>query len=212
MNLYESCLEQREELAYFMRRLYTQKLTTTSGGNLSMKIDDKHIIITPSSLDKARIQAEQIGLMTLDGENLTPHLKPSIESGMHRAIYKARGDISAIVHAHPVTASTFAAMDMNIDITLTAEAFYVLKQVDYSPYALMGTDGLADIVAKSLEKCNISVMKNHGISTVGNTILQAFDRLEVLEGAAIMTMNTALLKLASPMTSENIDELKAKFS
>ncbi len=208
MNLYESCLKEREELAYFMRRLYAQKLTTTSGGNLSMKIDENHIIITPSSLDKARISAEQIGLLSLDGENLTSHLKPSIESSMHRAIYKARNDISAIVHAHPVTASTFAAMDMKIDITLTAEAFYVLKQVDYSPYALMGTDGLAEIVAKSLENCNISVMKNHGITTVGSSILQAFDRLEVLEGAAIMTIHGATLKAASPMTKENLDEIQ----
>ncbi len=208
MNLYESCLKEREELAYFMRRLYAQKLTTTSGGNLSMKIDENHIIITPSSFDKARLSAEQIGLMTLDGENLTPHLTPSIESSMHRAIYKTRNDISAIVHAHPVTASTFAAMDMNIDITLTAEAFYVLKEIDYSPYALMGTDSLAEIVAKSLENCNISVMKNHGITTVGNSILQAFDRLEVLEGAAIMTIHAATLKATSPMTKENLDEIQ----
>ncbi len=208
MNLYESCLEQREELAYFMRRLYTQKLTTTSGGNVSLKLDDKHIIITPSSLDKGRIQADQIGLMTLDGENLTPHLKPSIEAGMHIAIYKARSDISAIVHAHPVTASTFAAMDMKIDITLTAEAYLVLKHVDYSNYALMGTGGLADIVASSLTKADITVMKNHGVTTVGKTLLQAFDKLEVLEGAATMTIHAAILKAASPMTQENLDEIK----
>ncbi len=211
MNLYESCLEQREELAYFMRRLYAQKLTTTSGGNLSMKIDDKHIIITPSSLDKARLSAEQIGLMTLDGENLTPHLKPSIESSMHRGIYKARNDISAIVHAHPVTASTFAAMDMKIDITLTAEAYLVLKHVDYSSYALMGTDSLAKIVADSLSKADISVMKNHGITAVGKTLLQAFDRLEVLEGAAIMTIHAATLKSTSPMTKENLEEIRTNF-
>ncbi len=204
---YTDCLKEREELAAFMRRLYTQKLTTCSGGNLSMRLDEKHVIITPSSLDKALITADQIGLMTLDGENLTPHLKPSIETGMHLNAYKVRPDIKAVVHAHPVTATSFAAMDEEININLTGEAYVVVLKIAYAPYILMGTEELADSVAEALVDSNVVVMKNHGITTVGPTLLSAFDKLEVLEGAAQMTLNTKIMNSVRPMTKENLEEL-----
>lgn len=204
---YEECLEQREELAFYMRRLYKQKLTTCSGGNLSARLDDKHIIITPSSLDKGFIKAKQIGLMTIDGENLTPHLKPSIETGMHLSAYRTRDDIKAVIHAHPVTATSFAAMDKKINIHLTGEAFVVLKKVAYAPYILMGTDGLSQAVSEGLKISNIVVMKNHGITTVGNTLLSAFDKMEVLEAAAQMTLNTQIMGNISQLTDKNLDEL-----
>ncbi|MFI3258423.1 MAG: class II aldolase/adducin family protein [Spirochaetales bacterium] len=207
MTLYDSCIKEREELASFMRRLYTQKLTTCSGGNLSMRLDDEHIIITPSSLDKGLISAEQIGLMKLDGENLTPHLKPSIESGMHIKIFQTRADVNAIVHAHPVTATSFSATEKQININLTAEAFVVLQHVVYASYELMGTDSLADIVAKSLQDSNVAIMKNHGVTTVANNLLSAFDKLEVLENAAIMTLNTHILQSLSPLHDDNIEQL-----
>lgn len=208
---YDFCLEKREEVASFMRRLYAQKLTTCSGGNISVRLDENHILITPSSLDKALIQANQIGLISLSGENHTPHLKPSIETEMHIEIYKARPDVHAIVHAHPVTATSFTAMDEKIDIHLTAEAFAVLKNISYPPYAIMGSKELATNVAESLKDSNIAVMKNHGITTVGPTLLSAFDKLEVLENAAIMTLNTFISKSHSPLSKENLDEIKKEF-
>lgn len=204
---YESCLKEREELAALMRRLYTQKLTTCSGGNLSMRLDEKHIIITPSSLDKALITTDQIGLMTLDGENLTPHLKPSIETGMHINAYKARPDIKAVVHAHPVTATSFAAMDKEININLTGEAYVVILKIAYAPYILMGTEELAKVVADKLKDSNVVIMKNHGITTVGPTLLSAFDKMEVLEGAAQMTLNAQIMNSVRPMSQENLEEL-----
>ncbi len=67
--------KEREEVAYFMRRLYQQKkLTTTSGGNISFRLDEDNILITPSQLDKGRLSAVQIGLVSMDGENKTPEL------------------------------------------------------------------------------------------------------------------------------------------
>ena len=208
---YTDCLEKREEVASFMRRLYTQKLTTCSGGNISVRLDENHILITPSSLDKALIQADQIGIISLSGENLTPHLKPSIETGMHLQIYKVRPDVNAIVHAHPVHATSFTAMDAKIDITLTAESFLVLKELAYPEYAMMGTKALADFVADSLRDCNVCIMKNHGVTTVANSLLSAFDKIEVLENAAIMTLNTFIAKSHSPLTKPQLDEILTTF-
>ena len=95
----------KNEIAYFMRRLYEQRLTTTSGGNISIKHDGR-ILITPSALDKGRITPEQISEMDMNGNPVgASSLKLSIESRMHLEIYRARPDVSAIVHAHPPTAT-----------------------------------------------------------------------------------------------------------
>ncbi|RJX75201.1 class II aldolase/adducin family protein [Vibrio sinensis] len=204
---YQACKTEREELAYFMRRLYKNQLTTCSGGNLSVRLDEEHVLITPSSLDKGVIEAGEIGLVTIDGTNLTPHLKSSIETGMHLEIYRQRPDVKAIVHAHPVMASTFTAVEQKINTALTAESYLVLGKVCYAPYALMGSVELSKIVGNAVKEANVVVMKNHGITTVGANLLSAYDRMELLEASAKMTINAAILGGVSQLTSEQQLEL-----
>jgi len=205
--LYDGYLKEREELAYFMRRLYEQGLTTCSGGNLSVKTPTGHILITPSALDKGRIQGDQIGMISPEGENLTPLLKTSIETEMHRRVYEARPDVKAIVHAHPVTATSFTAMKATILTTLTAEAYAVLGIPAWAEYALMGTSKLAAIVAERISAANIVLLENHGVLAAGPTLLKAFDRLEVLEAAAKMTLYTHMMGSPSPIDAERLEEL-----
>lgn len=105
--------KERKVVANFMRRLYERGLTTISGGNISMLCDD-YVLMTPSGLDKGRLKAKQIVIMTREGENLTPDLTPTIEKHMHLAIYKSNPEVKAIVHAHPVTATAFTSTDKSI--------------------------------------------------------------------------------------------------
>jgi L-fuculose-phosphate aldolase len=207
--IYEGYAYEREELAYFMRRLYQSGLTTCSGGNLSMRTVSGHFLITPSALDKGRITAEQIGLLAPDGTNLTPELKSSIETGMHVAVYGARPDITAIVHVHPITATSFTAMRRPINTKWTAEAYAVLGVPVMAGYALMGSQELAKIVAEAIAKANVVLMRNHGVIAVGPTLLKAFDRVEVLEAAAKMTVIIEGLADASPIPPAGIAELDA---
>jgi L-fuculose-phosphate aldolase len=178
---------ERKDVARFMRRLYKHGLTTTSGGNISLKITDEIIAITPSATDKGSMKWEEVGLMTMEGENLTPDLKPSIESEMHLSIYRKK-DIRAIVHAHPTFATAFTAMKNKINIKLTAEACAILGEPFFVPYALMGTKKLAELVSNNIEKSDILLLENHGVLTIGKNLLQAFDKIEVLENAARMTL------------------------
>ncbi len=138
----------REEVAYFMRRLYAQRLTTTSGGNISLRID-KQVFITPSQTDKGTIKTEEVGILSIAGENQTPHLKPSMESKMHLAIYHKRPDVKAIVHAHPVFATSFCISKKTIKTNLAGEAWAVIGSPVKADYRLMGTKDLADVVAEA---------------------------------------------------------------
>ena len=197
---------EKKEVAYFMQRLYEQKLTTCSGGNISFKIDDENILITPSQLDKARLTASQIGIMSLEGENHTPELKPTMESGMHLSIYKKRPDVKAIVHAHPIYATSFSATNKKVNCKLTGEARFVIGEPAYTKYALMGSEELAGIVSEATLNANVVVMKNHGVLAVGESLLQAFDRLEVFEASAKITLISGLLGEHNNLSPE---ELKA---
>jgi L-fuculose-phosphate aldolase len=202
---------ERKEIARFMRRLYRHGLTTTSGGNVSRRITDDIIGITPSATDKGDMRWEEVGLVSTDGKNLTPALKPSIETAMHLAIYKIKKDAHGIVHAHPVFATAFTAMQNRISTDLTAEARAILGDPLFVPYALMGTLQLAGLVAESITKSDILLLENHGILTVGTDILQAFDRIEVLENAAKMTLIVGIMGKKSPLTQARIMEIDKLF-
>jgi L-fuculose-phosphate aldolase len=207
----ENFKKERKEVARFMRRLYRQGLTTTSGGNISLRAGEDKIIITPSATDKGEMRWREVGIMTIDGENLTPDLKPSIEHRMHLAIYKKKERILAIVHAHPVYASAYTAMNCRIDTSLTAEARAICGDPRFVPYALMGTDELAVLAAESIVTSDILLLENHGILTTGKSLLQAFDKLEVLENAARMTLITELTGKKKPLTKTRVRELERLF-
>jgi L-fuculose-phosphate aldolase len=202
---------ERKEVARFMRRLYNRGLTTTSGGNISMRITEELIMITPSATDKGMMRWKEVGIMNILGENLTPELKPSIESEMHLSIYRACKEITAIVHAHPLFASCFTAIKSKINTSLTAEAYAILGNPVIVPYALMGSSDLAKIVSEYVFKSDILLLENHGILTTGTNLLQAFDKIEVLENAARMTLITELTGKKSPLTRTRIFEINKMF-
>lgn len=199
MGIYEELADKREEVAYFMRRLYNRGLTTCSGGNLSLRCPDDLVLLTPSALDKGELRADQILLMRTNGDNLTPNLKPTIEMPIHLTVLKRRPDMNAVIHAHPVYATAFASMDVEIDISLSSEVYLLMERVTQSEFCPPGTTELAEKVAESLARADISLMRNHGVISIGPTMLKAFDLLEVLEATAKMNFIAKMLGAARPL-------------
>ncbi|RLC22440.1 MAG: class II aldolase/adducin family protein [Deltaproteobacteria bacterium] len=200
----------KEDVAYFMRRLYDQRLTTTSGGNISLRLGDQ-VFITPSQTDKATITAEEIGVLSISGENQTPHLKPSMESKMHLAIYHLRPDVKAIVHAHPVFATSFCISKKEIKTNLAGETWAVIGIPVKADYRLMGTKELADIVAEASLNGNVVLLENHGVLAVGKSLMQAYDRLEVTEVAAKITFITDLMGERKELSASELKEIDKLF-
>ncbi|NCB00783.1 MAG: class II aldolase/adducin family protein [Spirochaetia bacterium] len=201
----------REEVAAIMRRLYSTRLTTTSGGNISFRLNDELFAITPSQYDKSSLTADVIAVVGFDNTNYTPHLPLSIESEMHRTVLLARKDINAVVHAHPVYASSFTAMKKPINTKLLAESWFLLEEPAFAPYQRMGTPALATSVVECVAHSNVVLMENHGVLTVGKTLVSAFDLIEVLENSAKMTFITQMMALSSyevsPLNEEKCEEL-----
>ena len=211
MEIKDKFKAERKEVARFMRRLYKHGLTTTSGGNISLRLSDELILITPSATDKGRMKWKEVGIVNILGENLTPHLKPSIETAMHLAIYKKKKEVTAIVHAHPVFASLFTAIRAKINTNLTAEARAILGVPLLVKYAVMGSVALAEVAAENILKSDILLLENHGILTTGSNLLQAFDKIEVLENAAKMTLMSEMTGRKKPLDRARILELERLF-
>lgn len=191
-----------------MNRLYRQGLTTTSGGNISMRVPGDLILLTPSATDKGNMKAEEIAEIGMDGTNHTPNLKPSIETSMHLEIYRRHPQVHAIVHAHPPMASTFVAARKPINVRLIAEAYAIVGEPEYAPYELMGSDALADSVAGSFKKHTCCIlMENHGVLCTGATLLQAFDRIEVLENIAKINLNIGRLGGGVELDNDQLREI-----
>ena len=187
--------EEKELVAKFMGRSYERGLTTSTGGNLSFRVGPV-MLITPSGLDKSSLKAENIAEVDIEtGENLTPDKKLSIETEMHRLIYKKRPDCKSVMHSHPTFCCLYSASNESIDTTFIAESWYLLDRVVKIPYALMGTKELAERVAEYAEKGgNAFLLENHGALCIGKSPLNAFDRLECLEQAAKLTVFSHLVK------------------
>jgi L-fuculose-phosphate aldolase len=200
-------IKEKGEIAYFMRRLYDKGLTTTSGGNISYRTQDEKMLLTPSGTDKARIKAKDIAMLDLDGSNLTPRLKPSIEYNMHISVYQKNKNVNAIIHAHPVFASAFSASKKKINCCLIAESRAILKDVAIAPYALMGTEELAAIVSDAAIDHSCILLENHGVLATGNSLLAAFDKIEVLESAARMTVISEILNDKKELTGEQMKQI-----
>ncbi|MDY4611792.1 MAG: class II aldolase/adducin family protein [Sphaerochaetaceae bacterium] len=187
--------QQRGEVAECMARLYRTGLTTTSGGNISLRLNDELFCITPSALDKSCLTADTVAIVTMDGKNLTPHLKLSIEGEMHRLTLINRPDVDAVVHAHPCYATAFTTIrkpdgSLALNTRLIGESWFVLGEPVLVPYYRMGSEELAQAVSDAAGKCDVLLMENHGVLAVGSTLLKAFDRIEVLENAARMSVIT----------------------
>lgn len=185
-----------KEIADTMRRVYERGLTTSLGGNISMRLGSV-MLITPSSLDKASLGEDDIAKVDIEsGKNLTPCLKLSIESEMHRLIYLKRPTCKAVIHAHPVFSSLFSASEEEIRTDIIAESYYQLGRVVKTPYAIMGSRELAEKVSDDASSCCAVLLERHGVLTVSDkSLLEALERLECLENAARMSLLSRDMKL-----------------
>jgi L-fuculose-phosphate aldolase len=198
-------LPPRHQLTEIMLRLYEQGLTTTSGGNLSIRDEDGSIWITPAGVDKGRLTSDDIVRVLPDGTPQGRHA-PSSELPFHRRIYLERPDLRAIVHAHPTALVAFSLVGQTPEGRLTPQTFDVCGPIGYAPYALPGTEALGERIAQAFAAGpNVVMLENHGVVAAADNLLRAFHRLETLEFSAQTQIYAAALGSVEPLTPEQVD-------
>lgn len=194
-----------DQIAEIMDRIYRYGMTTTSGGNLSIRDENGDIWITPGGTDKGVMRASDVVRMH-DGVVVQGSHKPSSEHPFHRAVYEARGDFGAVLHAHPPALVAFSVAGKTPDTRVLPQAFDACGKVGFAPYAVPGSERLGQLIAeKFAEGCDIVVLENHGVVSAGKTLLEAFQRFETLEFCARTILNAAILGGARALSDEKLD-------
>jgi L-fuculose-phosphate aldolase len=181
MNRY---LHPKDEILATMQRIYRYKLTTTSGGNISLREPDGRIWITPARVDKGALLRDDIVCVHPDGAVEGRH-PASSEFPFHRAIYDARPDLHGIVHAHPVGLVAFSTSRQSLDTRLFHQARHVCGEVGFAPYALPGSEALGSSIARVFHgSIRCVLMDHHGVVVGGDDLQHAFQQFETLEFTA----------------------------
>ena len=173
-----------DEIMRAMDRIYRYRMTTTSGGNLSIHEPGGDIWITPARVDKGSLTRDDIVCVSLDGAIEGQH-RPSSELPFHQAVYAVRPDIRAVVHAHPVALVAFSICRQTPDTRLFHQSHSVCGRTGFASYALPGSEQLGRNIAAAFQAgCDSVILENHGVVVGGTSLSHAFQRFEAFEFAA----------------------------
>lgn len=177
-------LPPKDRITRIMALIYEGGLTTTSGGNISIRESNGDIWITPAALDKGNLRAEQIVCVHPDGSVFGDY-EPSSELPFHQAIYRVRPDIHAVIHAHSPALVSFSLVRKIPDTGIIPQGHSVCGKVGYAAYHLPGTKELAESISGGFsDGYHCLIMENHGAVAGGTDSDQAFRRFETLEFCA----------------------------
>ncbi|MCG8484763.1 MAG: class II aldolase/adducin family protein [Clostridia bacterium] len=171
----------RRDICTVGKKMYDKEFVAANDGNISVKINDHQILVTPTGVSKGDMTPENQVKMNLDGTVISKNLRPSSEVKMHLQVYKLNPQVKAVVHAHPPLATAFAVARIPLDRPILAEAVVNLGVVPISEYALPGTDEVPDSIKPFVKDYNAVLLANHGLLTWGEDLKQAFFRMETVE-------------------------------
>jgi L-fuculose-phosphate aldolase len=200
--------QHREEIVRFGKLLHQAGLVAATDGNLSVRLRNGAILCTPTLMSKGLMQPEDLVVVDLEGKKLSGTRGVSSEIAMHLLIYGKRPDIGAVVHAHPPTATGFAAAGLALDCALCAELIVTLGSVPLASYETPGTPELAEALAPLVADHEAILMANHGVVTYGVDLLNAYMNMETVEHFAKIALVTHMLGKQQPLSDQHVSKLR----
>ena len=204
-------MQEKEQVVRYGKKLIDRRLTTGSGGNISVYNREKNLVaISPSGLDYYETTPEDIVILDIDGNLVEGKHRPSSESGMHLAFYKNRADVSGIVHTHSKFATAIACMGWELPAVhyLIGMAGHRVKCTGYATY---GSDELAKEALETIGDSNAVLLANNGLIALGEDVDRAFSTAEHLEFVSEVYYLTKTLGTPNILSDEDMDEVMKKF-
>lgn len=187
-----SYMHPAEQIVETIGRIYRHKMTTTSGGNLSVLDESGNIWITPSGIDKGSLTPADICCVKPDGTVIGKY-KPSVEFPFHKHVYETRRDAKAVLHAHPPALVSYSLLRKNPETRALANVYALCGKVGIAAYAVPGSLKLGEnIAARFGEGCDVVMMENHGAVCCAGDIFQAFKKFETFEKCALLDITARL--------------------
>lgn len=198
----------RDEIIRFGRMLHQTGLVAATDGNLSVRLGDGTFLCTPTLMSKGLMEQGDLVVVDSHGQKIRGTRSVSSEIAMHLFIYRRRPDVGAVVHAHPPTATGFAAAGMPLDSALCSEIVITLDKVPLASYGTPGTTELADALAPLVGDHDAILMANHGVVTYGEDLLNAYMNMETVEHYAKIALVTHMLGKQQPLSDTHVSKLR----
>lgn len=200
----EGCL--RQEICRFGRMLHGRGYVAGTDGNISIRLSHDLVLCTPTSLCKGMMEPEDLVIVDLEGRQHNGTRHPSSELAMHLLFYSLRPEIRAVVHAHPVTATGFAAAGISLEEPLVAEVVTALGKIPLASYGMPGTHELPDALHPLIPQHDAILMAHHGVVTCGHSLLRAYMNMECVEHYARIALVARQLG-AQPLPEDEVRRL-----
>ncbi|MBP7998642.1 MAG: class II aldolase/adducin family protein [Chloroflexi bacterium] len=203
----------RQEIVKIGQLMYQKGLISASEGNISARLDANRLLITPSGLHKGLMDTDHILVIDETGQMIGPRtgvarkLKPTSELPMHLEAYRQRPDIGAVVHAHPPITIALSIAGIPLGDCLIPEAIVFLGMVPTTAYATPSSEENMHAIHNLIRHHDAIVLQRHGSLTVGDTVMQAFMRLETVEQTARIGFMLAQLGIKNPLPAEEVRKL-----
>ena len=199
--------QHRDDVVRFGKMLHQNGLVAATDGNLSVRMGDGHVLCTPTLMSKGMMEADDLVVVAENGRKVSGRREVSSEIAMHLFIYRNRPDVNAIVHAHPPTATGYAAAGIPLDTALCSEIIVTLGSVPLAVYGTPGTPELTEALAPLVADHQAILMANHGVVTYGEDLLTAYMNMETVEHYAKIALVTHMLGRQQPLSGPHLDKL-----
>jgi len=206
--------QHRRDICVVGRWMYERGFIVACEGNVSVRLSSGRILTTPTCMNKGMLEPDDLVIVDPEGRHLEGARKASSEVLMHLLIYRMRPDVFAICHAHPSTATGFAAAGRPLDQALLPEVVIGLGQIPLVRYATPGTPELSIALEHYVEHYDALLLANHGAVTCGPDLLTAFYRMETVEHTAKITLaaeNAGTPKLFSSREVAKLMAARARY-
>ena len=207
--------EIKKEMCEIGKRVYNRGMVAANDGNFSVKLNDNEFLCTPTGVSKGFMTPEYICKVDAQGKVIQANkgFRPSSEIKMHMRVYKERPDVKAVVHAHPLYATSFAIAGIPLTQPIMPEAVISLGCVPIAEYGTPSTMEIPDAVSKYLQYFDAVLLENHGALAYSDSLLNAYYKMESLEFYARLLYQSKMLggpKELTPSQVERLYELRRK--
>ena len=197
----------REQILRVGRLLFDRGWIAASDGNVSARLPDGGILVTPAGVCKGMLEYSDLVICDLDGRKIAGTRSPSTELEMHLTVYRMREDVSGVVHAHPPAATGFAASGRELNVGFLPEVIVRLGSVPVARYGTPGTPALSEGMMPHVASYDAVLLANHGAVAWGEDPMQAFFRMDTVEHYARVTLIAHLLGGPRPLPRAEIAKL-----
>jgi len=219
MNQYFSSseFEIKQMICDIGKRIWTRGYVAANDGNITVKINDKEVLTTPTGVSKGFMTPEMIIKVDMSGKVLSnnPKYKPSSEVKMHIEVYQQRPDVRSVIHAHPPYSTSFAVAGIPLNKCVLPEAILVLGAVPIAKYGLPSTKEIPDAIRPHIQHSDAVLLENHGTLTLGPDLISAYHRMETLEHTAHIVFLARQLGNVNVLPQKEVNrlmDLREKFN